>query len=93
MEIGWSDVSAASSVLAFSLLEVHPTLLAAYRMAHESAITRRACDRAGTRKSISGAQRRRLSPDTLWRPEVRALQEATALFVRLMDRAALLRPQ
>jgi hypothetical protein len=28
MEIDWSDISAASSVLAFSLLEVHPALLA-----------------------------------------------------------------
>jgi hypothetical protein len=32
MEIGWSDISAASSVLAFSLLEVHPAFLAARRM-------------------------------------------------------------
>jgi hypothetical protein len=29
MEIGWSDISAASPALAFSLLEVHPALLAA----------------------------------------------------------------
>jgi len=29
MEIGWSDGSAASSVIAFSLLDVHRALLAA----------------------------------------------------------------
>jgi hypothetical protein len=29
MEIGWSDISAASPALAFSLLEVHPAFLAA----------------------------------------------------------------
>ncbi|MET0165351.1 MAG: hypothetical protein ABW318_10150, partial [Vicinamibacterales bacterium] len=43
-----SAISAASSVLAFSLLEEHPALLAAYRMAHGLAITRRDCDRAGS---------------------------------------------
>jgi hypothetical protein len=29
VEIGWSDISAASSAIAFSVLEVHPALLAA----------------------------------------------------------------